>query len=58
MSNRIICYAVSRHERYARELDASGEATEKIKDKTTFHRIDALRYAAVGVTTPRGVLVG
>jgi hypothetical protein len=44
--------------RYARELDDIGEPTEKIKDKATFHRIDALRYAAVGVTTPKGILVG
>jgi hypothetical protein len=44
--------------RYVRVLDAAGEPTEKIKDKETFHRLDALRYAAVGVTTPVGVLLG
>jgi hypothetical protein len=41
-----------------RVLDASNEPTEKIKDKDTFHRLDALRYAAVGVTTPVGVFFG
>lgn len=29
---------------YARELDDSGEPTEKIKDKETYHLIDAERY--------------
>lgn len=37
---------------YARELDADGQPTEKIKDKATFHRLDALRYVASGVDTP------
>lgn len=32
--------------RYTRELDANGEPTEKIEDKETFHRLDALRYIA------------
>lgn len=32
--------------RYARELDSDGQPTEKIKDKNTFHRLDALRYVA------------
>ena len=44
--------------RYARVLDAAGEPTEKIKDKDTYHRLDALRYAAVGVTSPQGITVG
>lgn len=44
--------------RYARELDAQDEPTEKIKDKETFHRLDALRYVTIGVTSKRGVLVG
>lgn len=35
--------------RYARELDAGGQATEKIKDKSTYHRLDALRYVASGI---------
>lgn len=34
---------------YSREIDAMGQPTEKIKDKSTFHRIDALRYFAVGI---------
>jgi hypothetical protein len=29
---------------YSRELDDMGQPTEKIKDKETFHRLDALRY--------------
>lgn len=29
---------------YSRELDESGQVTEKIKDKEKFHRLDALRY--------------
>ena len=37
---------------YSRELDANGQSTEKIKDKATFHRLDALRYVAVGLTSP------
>mgnify|MGYP003581276822 CR=1 FL=1 len=30
---------------YARELDDSGQPTDKIKNKNTYHRLDALRYA-------------
>lgn len=29
---------------YSRELDPFGQPTDKIKDKDTFHRLDALRY--------------
>jgi hypothetical protein len=29
---------------YSRQLDSTGQPTEKIKDKDTFHRLDALRY--------------
>jgi hypothetical protein len=29
---------------YSRELDEAGQPTEKIEDKETFHRLDALRY--------------
>ncbi len=44
---------------YSRELDANGQPTEKIKDKATFHRLDALRYVANGVSAPSAVdLVG
>jgi len=35
---------------YARELDERGQPTEKIKDKETFHLIDALRYGVIGFT--------
>ena len=34
---------------YSRELDADGQPTEKIKDKATYHRLDALRYLAGGL---------
>lgn len=37
--------------RYSRKLDSAGEVTEEIKDKATFHRIDSLRYFAVGVAS-------
>ncbi len=37
---------------YSREIK-NGEVTEKIKDKTTFHLIDALRYFAVQVVKKR-----
>jgi hypothetical protein len=32
---------------YAREVDEQGQPTEKIKDKQTYHRLDALRYAVL-----------
>jgi len=35
--------------RYSREVDDSGNPTEKIKDKETFHRLDGLRYAVAGL---------
>lgn len=44
--------------RYVRVVDEQGEATEKIAHKDTFHRLDAVRYAAVGVSTPVGVGLG
>ena len=34
---------------YARELDDSGQPTEKIKNKETFHILDATRYGVSGV---------
>jgi len=34
---------------YSRELDDNGQPTEKIKDKETFHRLDALRYAVSAI---------
>lgn len=33
---------------YSREVDSSGQTSEKIKDKEQFHRLDALRYAICG----------
>lgn len=41
--------------RYGRVLDDAGEPTEEIEDKASYHRLDALRYAAVGVTAPQGI---
>lgn len=38
---------------YARELDDSGEPTEKIADKATFHRLDALRYIRAHQRQPK-----
>jgi hypothetical protein len=35
---------------YSRELDERGQPTEKIKNKETFHRLDALRYIVQSVT--------
>jgi hypothetical protein len=32
---------------YAREVDDIGQATDKIKDKSKFHRVDTLRYLAI-----------
>ena len=37
---------------YSREVDDNGQPTEKIKDKSTFHRIDALRYISSVLTEP------
>lgn len=37
---------------YSRELDAMGNPTEKIKNKAAAHRLDALRYLAVGIREP------
>jgi len=33
---------------YRRKLDSMGEPTDKIDNKREFHRLDALRYAAIG----------
>ena len=35
---------------YSRELDKDGQPTDKIKDKATYHRLDALRYVASGLS--------
>lgn len=34
---------------YSRELDDSGQPTEKIKNKNNYHRLDALRYVISGI---------
>jgi len=39
---------------YARKLDNDGQPTETIKDKETFHRLDALRYAVQHIGMPSG----
>lgn len=39
--------------RYARVLDGQGNTTDKIKDKDTYHYLDANRYAAAGIDAPR-----
>ena len=41
---------------YSRELDANGQSTEKIKDKATYHRLDALRYVVGGLLTPAKIV--
>ncbi len=38
--------------RYARKINNMGEVTEEIKNKETFHYLDAVRYVAAGVTYP------
>jgi hypothetical protein len=39
---------------YARELDENGQATEKIKNKNDFHRLDGLRYLICGLSKSGG----
>lgn len=41
--------------RYSRVLDDLNQPTEKIANKETFHRLDALRYVAIGANDPPGV---
>lgn len=45
---------------YSRELDEEGEPTDVIEDKSTFHRLDALRYAAtlIGQQPKKGTATG
>lgn len=38
--------------RYSRVLDDLNQPTEKIANKETFHRLDALRYVVIGSTDP------
>ena len=37
---------------YSREVDESGQPTEKIKDKQEFHRLDSLRYVCQATVKP------
>lgn len=39
---------------YSRELDDQGQPTDKIKDKSSFHRLDALRYVLPGALSSAG----
>lgn len=41
---------------YRRKLDESGNPTEEILNKRTYHRLDALRYAATYINQPIGEL--
>lgn len=43
--------------RYARKLDELGQPTDEIKDKATFHRLDAVRYFAVGISSGMGEII-
>jgi hypothetical protein len=43
--------------RYSRELDERGQPTEKIQDKESFHRLDALRYVVIGLDTPQDTII-
>lgn len=38
---------------YSRKLDDLGNPTEEIKDKNAFHRLDALRYVAQALVSPK-----
>jgi hypothetical protein len=40
---------------YSRVVDAMGNITADIRNKNKYHRIDALRYAAAGLSVPVGV---
>jgi len=40
---------------YSRELGADGKPTEKIKNKETYHRLDALRYVIAGIERGRRI---
>lgn len=39
---------------YSRKLDETGLPTDEIKDKSTYHRLDALRYVVSGVVANSG----
>jgi hypothetical protein len=38
--------------RYSRKVNSQGESLDEIKDKTTYHYLDALRYVVIGITDP------
>jgi hypothetical protein len=38
---------------YSREVDESGQALEKIRDRECYHRLDALRYVVQGLQSSR-----
>lgn len=40
---------------YSRELDDSGEPTDKIQDKSKYHRLDGLRYVGSSIWTGPGM---
>ena len=39
---------------YSRETDEMGKPSDKIRDKSSFHRIDALRYLCIQLVRPAG----
>ena len=43
---------------YSRVIDEMGQPTKDIKDKATFHLLDALRYDVVGITDSPWVMAG
>ena len=40
---------------YSRELGSDGQPTEKIRDKETYHRLDATRYVIAGIERGRRI---
>ena len=53
-SNRLFIFStlagvLSEIESYSREVDATGEPTERISNKSTYHHLDALRYVVGSV---------
>lgn len=43
---------------YSRALDNHGQPTDKIEDKSTYHRLDALRYVVSGLTMADQLSIG
>jgi len=48
---RTCTQTITQLRQYSRELDTSGQPTEKIRNKESYHLLDALRYAASGIPT-------